>query len=292
MRPGETHPSRSLDQRGWGCRSRPKAWSHGIEEELGLRIDSLKSRINTFEDLRRTSSQEDIRKDTDGDGVSDFDENNLYHTDVHQPDSDNDGFTDGIEVMRGFNPNDPAGEATVSYELPQETIGLEVPDLLKIDEVLPSIKQTSDTASTVQSEIHGKGLPNSYVTLYIFSTPTIVTVRTDADGSFVYTFEKELEDGEHQVYAAVTDNTGNIVAQSSPFRFIKEAQAYTPTNEAGSLGVNSQTLNDYKKFNLYNTVIGVGILGLGIILLMLGFGIGKRKDEEAIIITENDPQTA
>ena len=272
--------------------SSKNALAHGIEGEFDSRIDSLKARINTFEDLRRTSDQGDVRKDTDGDGISDFDENNLYHTDAHLPDTDNDGFTDGIEIVRGFNPNNAAGEATVTYELPQDTVGLEQADVLKIDEVLPSVKQTSDAVTVVQSEIHGKALPNSYVTLYIFSTPTIVTVRTDADGSFVYTFEKELEDGEHQVYAAVTDNTGNIVAHSSPFKFIKEAQAYTPTNETGTLGVNSQTLNDYKKFNLYNTVIGVGILGLGIILLMLGFGIGKRRDDETVIITENDLKTS
>lgn len=268
------------------------ALAHGIEEEFDLRIESLKSRIGTFEDLRRTSERDDIKKDTDGDGISDFDESSLYHTDPHLPDTDNDGFTDGIEIMRGFNPLSAVGEATVTYELPQDTVGLEQSEALKIDTVLPSIKQLNGTASIVQSEIHGKALPNSYVTLYIFSTPTIVTVRTDTDGSFVYTFEKELDDGEHQVYAAVTDNTGTIVAHSSPFTFIKQAQAYTPTNETGALGANSQTLNDYKKFNLYNTVIGVGILGLGIILLMLGFGLGKKKDEDILIVTENDLKTS
>ncbi len=34
------------------------------------------------------------------------------------------------------------------------------------------------------------------ITLYIFSTPTIVTIKTEADGSWNYRFDKELEDGE------------------------------------------------------------------------------------------------
>ena len=50
-------------------------------------------------------------------------------------------------------------------------------------------------------------------------------VKTDADGSWEYRFDKELEDGEHEVYVGVTDNAGKIIAKSEPFVFIKEAQA-------------------------------------------------------------------
>jgi outer membrane protein OmpA-like peptidoglycan-associated protein len=36
--------------------------------------------------------------DSDGDGLSDADERNIYHTDPHNPDTDGDGLTDGQEV--------------------------------------------------------------------------------------------------------------------------------------------------------------------------------------------------
>ncbi|MFV9690022.1 MAG: Ig-like domain-containing protein [Desulfobacteria bacterium] len=45
--------------------------------------------------------------DTDGDGIPDDDEIDVYGTDPENPDSDNDGFTDGYEVEHGSNPCDP-----------------------------------------------------------------------------------------------------------------------------------------------------------------------------------------
>ena len=252
-----------------------------ISHEFDGRLEGLKKRIDTFEGLRRSAGTEDVAVDTDGDGISDFDENNLYRTDARAVDSDQDGFTDGIEIMRGYDPKNPAGEVAIDYELPQDTIGLEQAEVLKVDAVFPSIKQTGEER-VVQSEIRGKALPNSYVTLYIFSTPTIVTVRTDDEGAFIYTFEKELEDGEHEVYAAVTDNSGSVIAHSKPFRFIKQAEAFTPVDAAQG-GEGTLTLADLKQFELYKSVIGLGVLALGIVLLMLGFSLRHNRQDPLIV---------
>ncbi len=46
--------------------------------------------------------------DTDKDGLSDTDEINVYKTDPQNPDTDGDGFSDGIEVAQGFSPTDPS----------------------------------------------------------------------------------------------------------------------------------------------------------------------------------------
>ena len=258
-----------------------------VSQEFDDRLDSLKKRIETFEDLRHTAGTEDVSVDTDGDGISDYDEHNLYQTDTHAVDSDSDGFTDGIEIMRGFDPRDPRGEVAIVYELPQDTVGLEESEALRVEAVYPSIKETETNERMVQSEIHGKALPNSFVTLYIFSSPTIVTVRTDDTGSFVYTFEKELEDGEHEVYAAVTDNSGAVIAHSKPFKFVKEAEAFTPVDAAGVEGANTQTLSDFKQFELYKTVVGLGVLALGIILLMLGFNMRHTRRDPLITMTDD-----
>src|SRR5690606_35054501 len=45
--------------------------------------------------------------DSDGDGLSDADEENVYGTDPSNPDTDGDGFTDGEEVEAGSDPLDP-----------------------------------------------------------------------------------------------------------------------------------------------------------------------------------------
>ena len=42
--------------------------------------------------------------DTDGDGVSDYDEINVYHTNPNNLDTDGDGYSDGQELKSGFSP--------------------------------------------------------------------------------------------------------------------------------------------------------------------------------------------
>lgn len=51
--------------------------------------------------------------DTDGDGLSDLDEINIYGTDPLNPDSDGDGQSDGDEVVAGTDPNNPSSHFKV-----------------------------------------------------------------------------------------------------------------------------------------------------------------------------------
>src|SRR3989338_1307426 len=45
--------------------------------------------------------------DTDADGLFDYEEVNTYRTDPVRADSDGDGYSDGIEIKNGYNPNGP-----------------------------------------------------------------------------------------------------------------------------------------------------------------------------------------
>jgi hypothetical protein len=259
--------------------------SDTVADELLVRINDIQARIDTFEELRKQRSQGETAVDTDQDGISDIDETTLYNTDPRQADTDNDGITDGVEIMRGFNPNDATPEAIVRFESPKETLGLTRDDALTITTVVPLIADTTEQQNpTVATEITGTALPNSFVTLYIFSTPTIVTVRTDANGMFVFTFDKELDDGRHDVYVAITDNAGAIIAQSNPFSFVKEAQAFTPVAAADAVAVTPPPITEVDRGG-YDLAIAVSILGFGLLLLMLGLGL-RRKNTSEIIITE------
>ncbi|HEU0050425.1 MAG TPA: hypothetical protein VFQ60_00010 [Patescibacteria group bacterium] len=61
-----------------------------------------------------TQQMEDLKKkDTDRDGLSDYDETYVYHTSPYLPDSDSDGIPDFIEVLEGTNPNCPEGKTCV-----------------------------------------------------------------------------------------------------------------------------------------------------------------------------------
>lgn len=238
-----------------------------IDLELERRLTELRERVASFESIRVGRVERAL--DSDGDGISDSDEVLVYGTDPFSPDTDGDGFLDGIEIIRGFNPLAAAPEAVITYELPTKMVGLERTDVLAVTSVNPAIEYTEQQERVVLAEITGRGLPHSYVTLYIFSTPTIVTVRTDADGSFVYRLDKELEDGTHEVFVAFTDNTGAILAQSAPFSFVKQAEAFTPTT---ALGVTPPVI-DTVMSSSYTVVFGLGIISFGLILLLLGMSI-------------------
>jgi hypothetical protein len=258
-----------------------------LHNDLAVQMSTIQNKIDTFEALRKERSAGNTAVDSDSDGISDIDEQQLYSTDPTAADTDNDGITDGVEIMRGYNPLDSVPEVTIRFESPKESVGLVRADVLTIEEVTPIVEETNPTTLSVAAEIRGKGLPNSFVTLYIFSTPTVVTVKTDADGMFVYTFDKEIEDGQHDVYVAITDNAGEIIAQSNPFSFVKEAQAFTPVQAAEDNIVSPESVTESTASQGYGLAVGVGILAFGLILLLLGLSL-RRSTEETIIITEND----
>jgi len=55
-------------------------------------------------------NRELAKKDTDSDGLSDYDELNLYRTSPYLEDSDSDGETDKEEIAKGGDPNCPGSE--------------------------------------------------------------------------------------------------------------------------------------------------------------------------------------
>jgi hypothetical protein len=61
-----------------------------------------------------SSSDADLRlKDTDKDGLSDYDELNIYGTSPYLEDSDSDGISDYNEIQKGSDPNCPVGQQCV-----------------------------------------------------------------------------------------------------------------------------------------------------------------------------------
>lgn len=57
--------------------------------------------------------------DTDEDGVSDYDELNIFATSPYIADTDSDGRTDGAEILEGGDPNCALGKTCISSELIQ-----------------------------------------------------------------------------------------------------------------------------------------------------------------------------
>jgi len=65
--------------------------------------------------------------DTDGDGISDLDENYVYGTDLNNPDTDGDGLPDGWEISKGLDPTDNGSGKELDATTPVQNQGQNVP---------------------------------------------------------------------------------------------------------------------------------------------------------------------
>ncbi len=76
---------------------------------------SLQIRSETYQDDEK--QMRDLKlKDTDRDGISDYDEQYIYRTSAYLVDSDSDGASDAEEVAMGEDPNCPQGKNCIDVQ--------------------------------------------------------------------------------------------------------------------------------------------------------------------------------
>lgn len=66
-----------------------------------------KDRDGILDEIEEQLGTSDFEFDTDGDGLSDKVEIEIWQTDPTNVDTDDDGFADGYEILKGFDPNGP-----------------------------------------------------------------------------------------------------------------------------------------------------------------------------------------
>ena len=228
--------------------------------------------------------------DTDKDGVSDYDEVHIYHSDPRNAYTTPGPFTDGQKILRGINPLE-ATSTPVSVQSPLTDAPVST-DIFEVDSITsftltPSSSAPADTKSNATNSANtapvsgtgvafsGRALPNSFITLYIFSTPIVVTVKTDSAGRWSYKLDKELPDGKHELYVAMVDNSGSIVAKSPAISFTKQAEALDyqplvlPPVSAGDAG---------QALTMRLLAVGaVAVILLGGVVLV---GLGMRREPQ------------
>lgn len=100
---------------------------------------------NAPEEKTEAQQLEELKKkDTDKDGLMDYDELYVYNTSPYLPDSDSDGTNDKQEIDAGADPNCPKGQNCfaseianpVSGETPSSTLEQIVPSLPSSDQIL------------------------------------------------------------------------------------------------------------------------------------------------------------
>jgi hypothetical protein len=241
------------------------------------KIRVLNDKLATLNTLLEDRSADYLYKDSDEDGVSDFDEVNIYKTDPQNAKTVEGELNDGEKILLNIDPTS-SSQSAVQYEDPREK-GEEAVGVYQVREAV--VVETKIDEKTQLPEIgkvsfKGWALPNSFVTLYIYSTPIVVTVKTDNTGEWTYTLDKELEDGDHTMYVATVNSSGKIVAKSRPIPFVKEANAVTFNSES----VPNENSGDFFKDNFILTLVAImlAVLLIAIILVLIGIGHGKATE--------------
>jgi hypothetical protein len=251
----------------------------GVEVNVEENVRSIKNTLLRYREVIEEKKQiiEEregnlLEQDTDGDGLSDYDEKFIYRTNPESARTVEGELTDAEKIERGINPTSEDNEP-INYADPREDQQAVVSKIHKVERVeLIVDEQTQEKRLRMQ----GTALPNSYVTVYVFSTPTIVTVKTNARGEWSYTLDKELENGEHEVYVATVDNTGRLIARS-------EGIAVTQTAEAAALGTfgigePNQAQNDFVQENFILIIIAILLAAIIITLILSGGNRDKAKE--------------
>ena len=230
-----------------------------FEQMMGEKQSVIASREGTL-----------VFMDSDQDGLSDYEESYVYQTDPRNARTKGNSQTDGEKVREGINPLSDSGDKVVPED-PRDDKDSYVSSTYKVNKV-QLIKEDKE-----RLVFEGNALPNSYVTLFIYSTPIVATVRTDSSGTWTYELEQEIENGEHQMYVATVDGSGKLLARSNPILFTKSAEAAV-IGIAGSLerSVGAQT---FLKDNFI--LITLAIL-IAVVILTMMF-VGTHKDVRSAV---------
>ena len=226
-----------------------------------------------------------VISDDDGDGIPNAEEVRLG-TNPKVADSDGDGYLDGDEVENGYNPLQASlgnKEDKILFQSPKEQGITNEKYIVEKVELVNVNNGDSQMLPEKLLKITGKALPDMFITLYIYSEdPIIVTVKTDKSGNWMYDLDKNIAEGEHEVYVAVTDNTGKITAKSNPLKFIKTAEAATVISDAYAQETEKNISPMEKSKNTFvSMAIAIVAIFLSIALILIGVVTYKHQSNEA-----------
>ncbi len=152
-----------------------------IAQQISVPFESVVSTNEESTSTNTTNEQvKSLReRDTDGDGLNDFDELNIYKTSPYIADSDSDGLDDNVEIADGTDPNCPEGQTcgrvvtntsntNAADELFPDLVPAEAPDTsttdlsnLSVDELRKILKDAGASAEAVD-KISDEDLLDTY----------------------------------------------------------------------------------------------------------------------------------
>ena len=177
---------------------------------------------------------------------------------------------DGTEIAEGYDPLNPSSADKIVYQDPRKTKPKEA-NIYKVEKV--SMVQL--TSGSLGLKFEGKGNPNSFVTIYVFSSFLTLVTKTNENGYWEYVLDKPLEKGEHEAYVAITNNQGKIVAESEPFKFIKTSVAV-----AAVIPPSKKAISPRKSLQRDFLILIIGLIALTIGIALVVIGIFTKKESK------------
>ena len=107
-----------------------------------------------------------------------------------------------------------------------------------------------------------------------------MSLRTDVNGDWNYTLDKEIADGQHEVYVAVADDAGKIITKSEPIAFVKTAEAATMI-PMSQFNANQSPIENSSSQYVTIALIIVSVF-LIIAIILIGYLSYKQKMYEEI----------
>ncbi len=154
------------------------------------------------------------------------------------------------------------------------------PKVIPEDQVtkVEKIVNTKTGSNTTGLMFSGKSVPNTIITVLVYSNPIVVTVKTDKNGMWSYTLEKPLESGNHVVYVVVPNANGEKTR--SPVASFTIAPAYAASTNGESLLLASANADaPLIKFALATMLVIAA--GLAALLVIYHF---KRQSQTSVTL--------
>lgn len=242
---------------------------------FALRFHALEKAVTERESGFTASSNNLFSKDSDKDGISDYDELRVYNLNATAADTDMDGVLDGVEVLVGRDPN--LSDLTSFAFLEQNIEETNSEEVVSISSVQPLVyKQQGSSEDLVFAVVRGKSIPNSFVYIFNYVESTVGVIKTNEAGEFLYTLEKNLNDGSQEFIAVLVDNSGNVVTNSGKYSFVKTTNSFAAA-AAANKQATFELVGNNNSFLSANVIASVTIVSLGFILLLLSQAVQIRK---------------
>lgn len=229
-----------------------------------------------------------LLSDTDGDGLSDYDEIYVYGTDPLNPDTDGDGLEDGDELHIGLDPTNPEtfGIPDAEYKV-EQTIQADSDVLTEIN--------TAENAYELSADIKTNGYAEKEVTVsksgYSYAIENDAMIGLSADISISDTCNPEEIVLKYNIKDAYIDNTLNLYSSLEEFQGIKRLNIFKFDEDKNML-LPIETEFDVENGLLYAEVDELGtycIMDMEIWLNNLGVEMSEQNQPEENAMYFNSP---